>query len=948
MLALRILNQRGGITVFICIILVVVILFTLVLIDFTRIKSAEGIAASALDIAAQSTIAGYHSELKEEYGLMALYNNNHSDISEYIKESMTSNLNSNTIPSRQFQLFDFEVESVKVTLLNELSIHNVTREQIIEFMKYRAPVAFIERFISKLFHFGSITKETELLKYKTSLDKKTGNLRSAMVGLYCESKKVNEFDSSSVKLNINRIREMQKNTALTKERIAKLFSEIEKVTVNIKSIEQSAKNTSDKKAKAGYKSEIKQLDQEKEMLNIQIHELNNKVREIQNTINSSIQTIQKLILECLEANTKASYFTGELKENVKAIEGEINSVLRVIEGETGDTAKKIRLEMKRTAKSISANGLDEITFTLQENIYLLQRALIYLDNIGSITENDEEFVDIEALLAGYQYGEIYQPAPEGATEYEIQQYLDINTKKDSYKDMDVRKIVAEVSGKVMNEEEQEDVTLTQEQMVGLPSLSNETSNEVAEFLFGDKDIISQSANFNEKNDNGFSEKRFEISGGIGKALESVINGASDFKDEIYFNEYIMMSFKNMTSGTDNLREIDRLDLRGDLIVDRETAFNNGEIEYILNGSASEKTNLLLTKAEILAIRFGLNTLKIYNDAVKNSQALSLATAVAGWTGFGIPIVHTMLMCGWAFGESLIDMQILCNGGEVELYKVNWVLSLEGGVDKLKQVLLNSAIEKGSEYLDSGIDALEQKTNEILINKAEIIVNTAFEPLEQTVEGGMESTSNKIKEQIDKIGFSSEILILGEIEDYIKGIVLSKLSEAKSIAGDTISQKKEQIKKELRDAIKNGTGEAGQRLREYSVKLKQEIKKSIESGAKKIQEYMDIDNENLTKDASVCNSKDSNILASFIKLSYMDYLRIFLLLQDEEQKVRRMEDLIQLNLQKIDPTFVLSDYHTLIKVEATVSVNHLFNASSIIANKDKGKKKKIHLELYRGY
>ena len=144
------------------------------------------------------------------------------------------------------------------------------------------------------------------------------------------------------------------------------------------------------------------------------------MREIQNTINSSIQTIQKLILECLEANTKASYFTGELKENVKAIEGEINSVLRVIEGETGDTAKKIRLEMKRTAKSISANGLDEITFTLQENIYLLQRALIYLDNIGSITENDEEFVDIEALLAGYQYGEIYQPAPEGATEYEIQ------------------------------------------------------------------------------------------------------------------------------------------------------------------------------------------------------------------------------------------------------------------------------------------------------------------------------------------------------------------------------------------------------------------------------------------------------------------------------------------------------------------------------------------------
>ena len=78
--------NKGSITIFFSIILAVVIAFTVLLIDYARIRSAKSISSAMLDVAVNSTLAGYYAELKEDYGLMALYHNNSSDLSDVILE----------------------------------------------------------------------------------------------------------------------------------------------------------------------------------------------------------------------------------------------------------------------------------------------------------------------------------------------------------------------------------------------------------------------------------------------------------------------------------------------------------------------------------------------------------------------------------------------------------------------------------------------------------------------------------------------------------------------------------------------------------------------------------------------------------------------------------------------------------------------------------------------
>ena len=58
-------------------------------------------------------------------------------------------------------------------------------------------------------------------------------------------------------------------------------------------------------------------------------------------------------------------------------------------------------------------------------------------------------------------------------------------------------------------------------------------------------------------------------------------------------------------------------------------------------------------------------------------------------------------------------------------------------------------------------------------------------------------------------------------------------------------------------------------------------------------------------------------------NYHDYLRIFLLLENEDNKSRRIQDLIQLNMRMSDEEFLIKDCVTLYKATCSVSVKNFF-------------------------
>lgn len=175
---------------------------------------------------------------------------------------------------------------------------------------------------------------------------------------------------------------------------------------------------------------------------------------------------------------------------------------------------------------------------------------------------------------------------------------------------------------------------------------------------GSLDGLGEEIEFSKRSAN-FSKKAFNYISSIGELLAKKL---MDMRDDIYISEYVMTMFKNSV-GTKNIKEQDKK-------TKREALFK-AEVEYILHGNSLENINILKTKGQILLLRFGLNTVRIFIDSEKRQQATAIAAAIAGWWtgGAGIPIIANLIVCAWGMNEAVSDLRELVEGKAVPLYKI---------------------------------------------------------------------------------------------------------------------------------------------------------------------------------------------------------------------------------------------------------------------------------------
>lgn len=186
MLEIFIKKNNGAVTVFLSLILVPVLAFTGVFIDLGRVWLAQGVAASSADLALNTVMTSYDKELNEYYGLAASCQNTEEFMKvseEYFKKSLNSEIvdeeyldslwnklmdsvgnaeeavtGSSTEWSADkvinFLLMDVPSDdSVKITKTDEnsdLANPVFLKAQIVEFMKYRAPIGLAESILEQL------------------------------------------------------------------------------------------------------------------------------------------------------------------------------------------------------------------------------------------------------------------------------------------------------------------------------------------------------------------------------------------------------------------------------------------------------------------------------------------------------------------------------------------------------------------------------------------------------------------------------------------------------------------------------------------------------------------------------------------------------------------------------------------------------------------------------
>ena len=176
-------KERGAVTIFLVIVLVPCIVLSSISVDLSRVQLSKSVAVSAADLSLNTLLTNYDGDLSEWYGMIGSYqeiDKYYSTATGYFTRALTSKgmsdgeflLLSDVISSRfgGGEIHDLiqvdVVDNVQIEEVKGANLANPTliKDQIVEFMKYRAPVELTKGIIERLLKEG---------------DEKTGSLKSA-------------------------------------------------------------------------------------------------------------------------------------------------------------------------------------------------------------------------------------------------------------------------------------------------------------------------------------------------------------------------------------------------------------------------------------------------------------------------------------------------------------------------------------------------------------------------------------------------------------------------------------------------------------------------------------------------------------------------------------------------------------------------------------------------
>lgn len=157
-------QKKGAISVFLSVILLPMLIVAFLANDAARIYCAKVVISDAGEMTMNAALAQYNEALKDEYGLIAMDKKPSSmtgDLEIYFKESlnMTDAKDTNKIlqlVEQQFEVLDVEASKIYKT--------NVEKQQILEYMKYRAPVCMADMVLEKLDQIKDNSKTLEAIK----------------------------------------------------------------------------------------------------------------------------------------------------------------------------------------------------------------------------------------------------------------------------------------------------------------------------------------------------------------------------------------------------------------------------------------------------------------------------------------------------------------------------------------------------------------------------------------------------------------------------------------------------------------------------------------------------------------------------------------------------------------------------------------------------------------
>jgi len=137
-------DEKGTVTIYLVIVFMAMILFIGLFLDLARIKVAQNQLRRAANTSARSVLAEFNTPLHNGYGLFATNKpNRQAELDRYVKANLS------LAAGQRFDLLSFRYEGSELLLGRPIADPPVLKQQILEEMKYAAPIGMAQDLLDK-------------------------------------------------------------------------------------------------------------------------------------------------------------------------------------------------------------------------------------------------------------------------------------------------------------------------------------------------------------------------------------------------------------------------------------------------------------------------------------------------------------------------------------------------------------------------------------------------------------------------------------------------------------------------------------------------------------------------------------------------------------------------------------------------------------------------------
>ena len=669
---------KGSISIFLIITFVANYLLAALLVDATRVHAAKTEVQAAAEIATQNILTRYDEYLYELYGLFAVtdmdQNKIASSVKDYIDQMVCLGVGEDSSLGKamaQSVFFDAGIDEawkpyeldLKVTAGSNVTLasNDVLKSQILDQMKFRAPVQIADSFLDFLDTVGELEEVKDAIEEKNASEEK---LQECIDALEKTKQQTKETKNKIINYCVDPV--TTKSSSKSGKKAADFVSYMEWMDESLSGIKTSSKENMNRSIDSTYK----QFVQKMKNVGYNAKSLRSEINSLLTDYNSEREKFQKIIKELTAKR-------DEIKNNSNMSDEARNSLVKTYDNDierAGDCIKQINQYSEKLNNAFKP--LDELAnyeFSVQNEVDGAYVTVEKLEELISAikTEGEKNSYNLEKVIAKEEFSVKSSFWRNGQYSFYAGYFAYVNgrlkTALNAINSLEFKDTTEKKVDDTVNSEEEK--FMASKRLRNIPSDAEYTASKLKKAY-----------------NKGNAAK--ELTGILDKITGMLSTLGTDIRDNLYINEYAMTYFRSYvhhlkmandkTIGKDGYDKVISTRYCEQQYINIETTV--AELEYILIGTNKTYANLAGVYAEIMLWRMALNTLSVF----MTSDLYNMILTAASPAGVFAPLVVLGVVLVTAATQAALDTQAIMSGKKVNVIRTQideWGISVgnNGGV-----------------------------------------------------------------------------------------------------------------------------------------------------------------------------------------------------------------------------------------------------------------------------